>query len=162
LLSKDDWRAALGDERKPARPQVALVIGRLPFAGGREGLAGAGACPNRSVIRESGESEGERPARNACKKMALGVSPEIVGPYVKNTSLVHIAGGNVSGGNEIAEPLCGIWIDLVVVGSRHHPHHGQNSMASAIATTAASIGHTTVRKSPAMVGPHCMAVSLYE
>jgi hypothetical protein len=34
LLSKDDCRAPLSDERKPRRPQVALVIGRLARSGG--------------------------------------------------------------------------------------------------------------------------------
>jgi hypothetical protein len=34
LLSKNDCRAPLADERKPRRPQVAFVIGRLAFSGG--------------------------------------------------------------------------------------------------------------------------------
>jgi hypothetical protein len=38
---------------------MAFVIGRLAFAGGAERLAGAGACPNMSIVVPSGKSEGE-------------------------------------------------------------------------------------------------------
>jgi hypothetical protein len=116
LLSKDDCRAALGDERKPRRPQVAFVIGRLAFAGGAEGLAGARACPNRSVVGPAGESEGDGPSADAGEEMALGVAGEIVGAHVNDASLVNVAAGDVSGVDEVAEPLRCIGVDLVVVG----------------------------------------------
>jgi hypothetical protein len=63
---------------------MAFVIGRLAPAGGAEGLAGTGACPNRSVVVISSETEGEAPAANPCEEMALPVASEVVGPNIDN------------------------------------------------------------------------------
>jgi len=115
LLSKDDCRAALGDERKPRRPQVAFVIGRLARTGGAKGLAGTRACPNRSVVGPSGETEGNGPSADASEEMGLDVASEVVGPHVNDVSFVNVASGDVSGGDEVAEPLRGIGVDLVVI-----------------------------------------------
>jgi hypothetical protein len=115
LLSKNDCRAALGDERKPRRPQVASVIGRLSRAGCGEGLAGARACPNRSVIGPAGESEGNGPSADAGEEMALSVSGKIVRPHVNDASLVNVTWRDVASGNEVAEPCGGIGVNLVVV-----------------------------------------------
>jgi hypothetical protein len=38
LLTKKNWRSALADERKPRRPQMAPVIGRMTLARNAEGL----------------------------------------------------------------------------------------------------------------------------
>ena len=116
LLSKDCWRAPLRDERKPRRPQVAFVIACLARAGGRERLAGTTSCPNRSIIGPTGLTEGDRPAADACEEMGLAVAPEIVGPHVNDASLVNVAWCDLTGFDEVAEPLCGIGVDLVVVG----------------------------------------------
>lgn len=84
LLSKDSWRAALREERKPRRPQVTLVIGRLALTGGREWLAGATSCPNRSIIGPSGKSERVGPSANAGEEMGLLVASEVVGSHVND------------------------------------------------------------------------------
>jgi hypothetical protein len=98
---------------------VAFVIARLAFAGGAEWLAGARTCPNRSVIGPSGETQGVAPSTDAGEEMALGVASEVVGPHIDNGSRVDVAGCDVSGVDEVAEPTCGIGINLVVVGG--HP-----------------------------------------
>jgi hypothetical protein len=116
LLTKDCSRSALADERCPRRPQMTFVIGRLAAAGCAEWLAGVRACPNRSVIGPSGEAQGDAPSSDAGEEMALRVFSEVTGPHVNNASLIHIPRGNVSSINEIAEPLCGIWVCLVVIG----------------------------------------------
>jgi hypothetical protein len=102
LFSKDDCRAALGDERKPRRPQVALVIGRLARTGGAEGLAGATTCPNRSVIGPAGEAQGDGPSADAGEEMALGISAHVIGPHVDDASLVNVAGSDEPSCNEVA------------------------------------------------------------
>jgi hypothetical protein len=116
LLSKDCCRAPLGDERKPARPQVTLVIGRLACAGCREGLAGAGTCPNRSVIGPAGKPKRDRPSADAGEEVALGVSAQVVGAHVGDAPLIDVARGDEPFADEIAEPLGRIRINLVVVG----------------------------------------------
>jgi len=120
LLSKDDCRAALGDERKPRRPQVAFVIGRLTRSGGAERLAGATSCPNRSVVGPSSEPERVGPAADPGEEMGLLVSRQVAGPHVNDASLVNVSRCDVSSGDEVAEPLGGIGIDLVVIGGHLH------------------------------------------
>jgi hypothetical protein len=69
-----------------------------------------------SIVAPAGKSESSRPSTDAGEEMALRVAPQIVGPHVDDGSLVDIAWCDVSGGDEVAEPLGGIGIDLVVVG----------------------------------------------
>jgi hypothetical protein len=102
---------------------VAFVIGRLALAGGREWLAGARACPNRSVVWPAGETEGERPSAEPGEEMGLGVSPQIVGSHVNDASLVDISSGDMSGFDEVAEPLRCIGIVFVVVGIHDFSAH---------------------------------------
>jgi hypothetical protein len=97
---------------------VALVIGRLAFAGGREGLAGTGTGPNRSVVGDSCESESEGPSADAGEEMALRVTLEVIGTNVHDRARVQVAWRDVSNSNEIAKPGRAIGIDLVVIG-RH-------------------------------------------
>jgi hypothetical protein len=96
---------------------VAFVIGRLASPGGRERLTGATSCPNRSIVGPPGKSECEGPTSNAGEEMALTITPEVGGSHVGNASLVNVALGDVSGVDEVSEPLRGIRINLVVVGA---------------------------------------------
>jgi hypothetical protein len=121
LLTKDCCRTALGDERKPRRPQVTLVIECRALAGGAERLAGTRACPNRSVIAPSGKPESEGPSSDPCEEMTLRVSGEIVGPDIDDGSFVNVAWRDVPGRDEVAEPLSGERIDLVVPGWHRSP-----------------------------------------
>jgi len=77
LLSKDDWRAALTDETEPLRPEVTLVVGALASAGDAEGLTGARAGPDRSVVGPPGESECVAPDTDACEEMRLSRSSNV-------------------------------------------------------------------------------------
>jgi hypothetical protein len=63
---------------------MTLVIACLALAGGAEGLAGAGAGPNRSGVVPSRHSEGKAPASDASEEMALRVGSEIVSPNIDN------------------------------------------------------------------------------
>jgi len=95
---------------------VALVIGRLAFAGGGEGLAGTRSCPNRSVVGPPCKPESERPSADAGEEMALSIASEVVGPHVDDAALVNIAWRDVAGRDEVSEPLSGIRVNLAVVG----------------------------------------------
>jgi hypothetical protein len=48
--------------------------------------------------------------------MALAIAAEIVGSYVDDASFVDVAWRDTTGGDEVAEPLRRIGIDLVVIG----------------------------------------------
>jgi len=70
LLPKDDWRAALADETKPLRPEVALVVGAPASASDGEGLAGARASPDGAAFRPACESERVLPDPDASKEVS--------------------------------------------------------------------------------------------
>jgi len=47
--------------------------------------------------------------------MALGIASQIIGSHIDDRSLVNVADGDVSRGDEVSEPLSGIRIILIVV-----------------------------------------------
>jgi hypothetical protein len=51
--------------------------------------------------------------------VALGVASEFVGSDIDDRSLVNVAWCDVPGCDEVAEPLCGIGVYLVVVGGHY-------------------------------------------
>src|SRR5438105_2031317 len=64
LLAKDCDRTALADETEPGGPEMARIGVAGAGARSREWLAGARACPNRSVS-PPGELQGIGPSANA-------------------------------------------------------------------------------------------------
>jgi hypothetical protein len=123
LLSKDDWRAALRNEAVELWPEVAGVGGSFALARRRERLTGAGAGPNRSIVRPARKSEGITPPADPGEEMALRVAPEVVGANVGNRSLVNISWCDEPSGYEVSQPLSGIGIVLVVVRAIHAATH---------------------------------------
>jgi hypothetical protein len=61
---------------------MTLVIGTLALAGGTEGLAGTGACPNRSGV--SAQRKGVVPSADAGKEVDPLVSGDINRPNIDN------------------------------------------------------------------------------
>jgi len=118
LLAKDDWRAALADETKPLRPQMSVVFCGLTLSGFAEWLAGATSGPHGLIIWPYGEPECVRPPADACEEVALRVPLEVGGLDIDDGSLVNVAGRDMAFRDEVAEPLRGIWVDLVVVGTQ--------------------------------------------
>jgi hypothetical protein len=116
LLSKDNCRLALFDEVVEGWPQVPLVIKPSSFACRAERLARTGTSPNRSVVAPSGRSQGIAPNSDTGKEVALGEASQVAGVDIFNTPFVNIAGRNVPGFDQVAQPLCGRWINFVVVG----------------------------------------------
>jgi len=50
--------------------------------------------------------------------MTLGESAKVVWSNILYAPFINFAGGNVTGGYQVAQPLRGVWVDLVVI-SRH-------------------------------------------
>jgi hypothetical protein len=99
LLSKHDWRSALGDELEPVGPEVAVVAEALGASGAGEGLAGTGACPNRESVRPSGGSEGMRPDADAGEEVGLRVDSDVIGCQVSDAAFFDVAERHVAAGN---------------------------------------------------------------
>jgi hypothetical protein len=127
LLAKYRDRAAVADETMPRRPEMALILDSLSFAGGAEGLAGTGTGPNRSAVWPSCKPEGVTPDSDAGEEVALCEPNELIRIEILDASLVHHSGGDESCGDEVAEPLGSIGVDLVVEGS-----HGSNPKRSRV------------------------------
>jgi hypothetical protein len=95
LLTKDDSRAALADEVEPSRPEMTLVGNAPSGTGCAEGLAGATARPNRSVVGPSGKAQGVTPATKSREEMALNKSGNVTGSNILDAPCVYFTLGNM-------------------------------------------------------------------
>lgn len=117
LLTKDDSRRALADVPGKIGPEMALVIKPKSFACRGERLARTGTRPNRSIIWPSGTAKGERPDADAGEEVALSVGLEVIGVYVLDRAFIDVAGRDMPGSDQVAQPLGGVGFDFVVVGN---------------------------------------------
>jgi hypothetical protein len=144
LLTKDNVRAALADETEPFRPQMALVGGSCSFSGCTERLAGAGSSPNGSIIWPSCEPQCVAPDADAGEEVALSIPSEVVGFDILDAPFVNITGRNVTGRNQIPQPLRGVRVNLVVVGDHAFPScivPGSTRAGTACSRTAGRTAH---------------------
>ena len=122
LFPKHDVRATLADEPVEGGPKVPLVSKPASFACRAERLTGAAPGPDGLLVRNSGETQSKGPPAEPGEEMTLPELTEIVGVDVNDGSLVNVAGGDVTGGDEIAEPLSGVGFELIIVGPFHSLH----------------------------------------
>ena len=116
LFTKDSDRAALADEIEPGRPQVAFVTNSRAFSCCAEWLAGAASGPHWPVVGPSGKPERMTPHADAGEEVALSVAFEIIWSDILDAPFVNITGREVACGNQVAQPLRGVGVDLVVIG----------------------------------------------
>jgi hypothetical protein len=98
---------------------VPLVFFTLLLARAAERLAGAGSGPDGSVIGPARQAQGQWPAADAREEMALNVALQIVRLYVGDAAFVHMTDRQISRCDQVAQPLRGIGIVLVVVNAFH-------------------------------------------
>jgi hypothetical protein len=95
---------------------VALICELIAFAGRGEGLAGARACPNRSVVGPSGKAQGVTPTADSGEEMALGISAQVVGLDFDDGAFINFSVRDVTAANQLAQPCSGKTVVLVVIG----------------------------------------------
>ena len=61
------------------------------------------------------------PNADTGEEMALNIAPEIVRRHLGDAALIHVAGSDMTRSNEVAQPLGGERIDLVVIGCQRAP-----------------------------------------
>jgi hypothetical protein len=122
LLSKDRCRSSLADETEPGGPQVALVLGSSPLPGARNGLAGAGASPDRKLVWNPGKPERAGPCSDASEEVGLLESSEVGWAKVDHTPFVHGARRDVAAGDQVSQPGCGVAVEFVVEGGHGADH----------------------------------------
>ena len=86
-----------------------------PPSGDRKRLAGEGGGPHGSVVRPSGELEGEGPAGDAGEEVALGIPGKLSCFDVLDVSFIDVSLGNFPGGDKVPQPRGGVWVVFVVV-----------------------------------------------
>ena len=91
-----------------------LIVKPSAFTCRGERLARAATSPHGSITRPSGKGQGVGPSCDASKEMTLGVGSELIRGDVLNAAFVDDAGGDVAGCDQVAEPLRGVGVDLVV------------------------------------------------
>lgn len=91
LLSHDNSGPTGTDEAMKVWPQMPWIISTGSFAGLRERLAGARACPKRSIVGPSCEPCGEAPSAEAGEEMALVESMQIIRLNIGDGSRVDLA-----------------------------------------------------------------------
>lgn len=96
LLAKREDRSTLRNEAPEFGPEMASVICTATTAGDGERLARAATGPDGPGVSPAGEAESVGPSADAGEKMALGVSPEIVGSNIRYAPLIHVARRNVT------------------------------------------------------------------
>lgn len=117
LLSKNVVRTALADEVEEGGPKVPLIIKPAAFACRAERLAWTRSGPHRTIIRPAGETERVGPDSDAGEEVALSKSRKLIWLDIGNAPLVHDAGRDVPRRDQVAQPLRGVGIEFVVVGS---------------------------------------------
>lgn len=93
-----------------------LVSKPSAFTCRAERLARAAGGPDGAAVGPASASQGEGPDTDSGEEMALGESAQIVRGDIFNASFVHDARRDVAGVDEVAQPLGGVGIELVVVG----------------------------------------------
>lgn len=139
LLSKHDWRVALPDEMVEGRPEVPEISNPSAFACRAERLARTGACPNGAVIGPAGAAQGVGPDTDPGEEVTLCVPKEFLRNDVFDAAFVHHPMGDVPGSDQVAQPRCGVGVDLVVEG-RHFRYLGPRQPSAARGKPTAQLG----------------------
>ncbi len=80
-----------------------------------------------AAIGPANEAQRAGPTAKSGKEMALDVAGKVGRPNISDRSFVNVAGRDVAGFDEVAEPLGGIGVNLVVIrgggheGGSHQP-----------------------------------------
>src|SRR5687768_14396783 len=96
---------------------MAAIVEACRVACGAERLARTGARPSGSIVAPSRATQGVGPDSDAGEEMTLPVSPEVGGLNKSNVPLIHIPRRDVPRSYQVAKPLRGIPVVLVVIRS---------------------------------------------
>lgn len=99
---------------------MTLICAATLGSGDAERLAGARTRPNRSVIGNSGESQGVGPTADAGEKVALSESSQVIWLNLGDAAFINVARSDQSALDQHAQPCRGVPIELVVVGRARH------------------------------------------
>jgi hypothetical protein len=140
LFAKHAFRAALADEPGKYRPEVAVVGCAFALAGGGEGLAGARACPNRSVAGPAGPLQCERPSADPGEEVALVESGKVIGFDFKDAPFVNVSRRDLARRDQLAEPRARFRVVVVVVVQWVNPGRGIFPARASWAVSASVMG----------------------
>jgi hypothetical protein len=114
LLTKDNDRASLSNEVVPGRPEVPLVSKPSSLACRAERLARTGTSPYLASS-PAGLIECVIPDGNPGKEVQSVIPGKVIWSDIFNTALIYVPFSNPPFSHQIAKPLSGIRINLVVI-----------------------------------------------
>ena len=115
------------EETEPFGPEVAVIGEAFGAPRRREGLTGATPRPNRSSVGPLGRAEGVRPDSDAGEEVGLLMGDDVLCFQVSNGPGVDDTWRDVSGRNQVANPLRRVRLDFVV--DRHGAKHARIIMS---------------------------------
>ncbi len=131
LLSHDDSGPSGTDEAKEVGPQMPCVVDATALPRDRERLAGRGAGPEFPIVGPSCKPGGVGPSADSGKEVTLPVSGKISRGDILDRSFIDIPGRQQLLGDQVAQPLRGKRIILIIIGG----HLVYRSLISASAST---------------------------
>lgn len=144
LLSHEDSGPSGTDEPRKVGPQVPIVSLGFALAGDGERLARRGAGPELAVVGPPSKSGCEGPSADAGEEMALPVSGKVVGLNIHDAPCIDMARRDQAGVDEVAQPLGGVRVEFVVVGS----HTALSAGAHCARSSSALSENRTPRSDP--------------
>lgn len=139
LLSHDDSGAKRSEEPEHLRPEVPVVGESAGPSRRRERLARAGSGPAGAVVGPPGPTHGRRPDPDPREEMNLAMIPQLVRLHEPDVPLDDVPGRDVPGGDEVAQPLRGVRVDLDIAGPRLHPTYLLSRRISSASSTASDL-----------------------
>ena len=114
LLAKDDRGSALSDEPEPLGPEVSIVVEAPLLTCLGEWIAWTAPTPHVDVVGPPGVSQGSGPSSNSAEEVTLPVARDVGGPEVSDRSLIDDSFRDLSRGDQVARPLRGVRVAVVV------------------------------------------------
>ena len=122
LFAKEDVRATLLDELGPDRPEMALVGEALAEPRDAERLTRAAPRPDLAIVGPACGAKGVGPDADTGEEVTLVILSEVRGFDFDDAAFIHVSFCDVSGLDEIPQPLRRVRLDLVVVGAHLLAH----------------------------------------
>jgi hypothetical protein len=98
---------------------VPLIRSTSLLPGDAEWLARRRAGPDLAFVRPSSEATGECTSADAGEEVVLGVPEQVDRVDIRDAPFIHVARRNAAGGDEVAQPLRSLRVELVVIGGAH-------------------------------------------
>ena len=118
LLTNDESRSTGSDESEPLGPEVSIIGKAEATTRLRERLTRARAGPHIDVVGPPDIAQGSTPDSDAAEEVTLSIAGNVGRLQVSDGSLIDDSLGQLSGLDQVARPLRGVCVGVIVEGRR--------------------------------------------